>query len=400
MHHVCYDITFQGLAHGGCWPQTGIYWASHRFLQAMIEHVPHQLKWHWAVHRRLAAFGRNYLHDHRLPGQTEVSVYGSPWLPVQQGRSPEWSRKLLPVWWWDQCRSTMPRLPEKTLYHSLFLPLPRPARNRARSLPRVLTLHDVLPLIRPEWSSRVGVYRTQKTVASIRPDDCIICPSMSAKADACQAVGLNPDHVVVIPWGVDDPAIFADEPVGPLPPAVTKPYLLYVGAIEPRKNIRHLLDCFSAWVSQEGFDDVSLVLVSPPGPMKQALQEYARTHPVLARQVCWLGQQPSPVLGQLLRQAMMLVHPSLYEGFGLTVLEAMARGTPVVASSTTACGEVADEAAWLVDPTDAEALCQAMHAIATDVGHQQRLGKLGRLRAQQFSWETTVRQTLKVYQSL
>ncbi|MEZ4574921.1 MAG: glycosyltransferase family 1 protein [Vampirovibrionales bacterium] len=167
------------------------------------------------------------------------------------------------------------------------------------------------------------------------------------------------------------------------------------GAIEPRKNIRHLLDCFSAWVSQEGFDDVSLVLVSPPGPMKQALQEYARTHPVLARQVCWLGQQPSPVLGQLLRQAMMLVHPSLYEGFGLTVLEAMARGTPVVASSTTACGEVADEAAWLVDPTDAEALCQAMHAIATDVGHQQRLGKLGRLRAQQFSWETTVRQTLR-----
>jgi glycosyltransferase involved in cell wall biosynthesis len=170
---------------------------------------------------------------------------------------------------------------------------------------------------------------------------------------------------------------------------VTRPYVLFVGTVEPRKNLPRVVDAFA----RIGRPDVELVLVGPTGwnedvaPAVAALGARARA----------LGFVPRHDLAPLYAGAAAFVYPSLREGFGLPVLEAMAQGTPVVTSAATSTAEVAGDAALLVDPFDVDAIAAAIDRALTDGEVARRLRDAGRARAAEFPWSRTAEMTLAVY---
>jgi alpha-1,3-rhamnosyl/mannosyltransferase len=239
-----------------------------------------------------------------------------------------------------------------------------PLRSR---VPVVVTVHDLSVFRHPDtfnrWTrgySRIFLPRLARRAR------LVIAVSEFTKAEAVELLGVEPDRVRVIPHGVTSPF----EPYGP---SAGGDYALAVGTLEPRKNLaRAVLAAERA--------GVELRVVGPPG---------------------WGGVDIDTVgfvedeeLARLYRGAQCLVYPSLYEGFGLPVLEAMACGTPVVTSATGATAEVAGDAAVLVDPLDVDALAAG---IREAIDRREELRAAGLERASQFTWEKAARQTVDVY---
>jgi len=171
-------------------------------------------------------------------------------------------------------------------------------------------------------------------------------------------------------------------------------FLLHVGAISPRRNIPRLLEAFAR--VRAVAPDLTLALAGPVEPPSPPLE------PLIARlgldgAVRLMGYVPTADLPALYSAALAVVYPSLYEGFGLPVVEAMACGAPVVAGNTSSLPEVAGEAALLVDPLDTEALTQAIRSLVESRELRARLSEEGRARAARFRWEETARRTLEVY---
>ncbi len=216
-----------------------------------------------------------------------------------------------------------------------------------------------------------------------------------ATADDLEAV-LRPGdgRVRAIPLGVDRPPRTSPEEVEEargrhgLPDA----YLLYVGTREPRKNLERLLDAYEIFSAGPGAG-TGLVLTGPPGWGTDALEARARSLPG----VRFTGFVPSPDLDLIYKGARAFVYPSIEEGFGLPVLEAMARGVPVVASDTPAIAEVAGGAALLVDPYDTAGLADALQEACGDAPRREEMARRGLARAGLHTWEETARLTLEAY---
>ena len=170
---------------------------------------------------------------------------------------------------------------------------------------------------------------------------------------------------------------------------LAQPYALYVGTIHPRKNIARLLAAHAALRSRS---DLDLALIGAPGWRSDALvaQAAAQEH------VHLLGYVPDADLPALLAGATCFVFPSLYEGFGLPVLEAQSLGVPVMTSHNSALPEIAGDAALLVDPTDVDAIAQAMLQLSQDETLRQRLIAAGHANVQRFSWTKAAAETLAV----
>lgn len=180
---------------------------------------------------------------------------------------------------------------------------------------------------------------------------------------------------------------------------VKRPYILFVGGTEKRKNLRCLLE---AWASQE-FGRLGLKIVgsTDSSPLNE---DQAALESLLAdkqrKRVEWLGRVSEAELDQLYRQATALVFPSLYEGFGLPILEAMARRTPVITSNVSSMPEIAGDAAIVVNPHDPHALAAAMGKLVGDTDLQKDLIGRGVGRARSFTWEKTARATIDVYEKV
>jgi glycosyltransferase involved in cell wall biosynthesis len=176
------------------------------------------------------------------------------------------------------------------------------------------------------------------------------------------------------------------------------PYILYVGSIEPRKNLPRLLVAY-AHLRRRGSTRWRLVVAGPrkwkSGPVYDAV---ARLE--LAEHVHFAGFVPEADLPALYNGADLFAFPSLYEGFGLPVLEAMACGTPVVTANTSSLPEVAGAAALLVDPSDVEEIAGALRRVLEDPALARDLRERGLARAAQFSWERTARATVAVYEKV
>lgn len=291
---------------------------------------------------------------------------------------------------------TYSRLPRPVLYES-WLRLGRPRIERlvgpvdvvwassmimapTVSAPVVATVHDLGFLDRPDHNSRRGRdFFPRAWEAVRRRADQIVCPSQ-AVADDCIARGLDPDRVSVVPWGVGPP-ISASEAAAAVVAAHGLPerFVLWVGTVEPRKNLGVLVEAVRC------LPDQHLVVVGPEGWNVDGDDLLAP----LGERVHRLGRVDDHALSALYRAATVFAFPSLLEGFGLPVLEAMAHGTPVVTAAGTATEEVADGAARLVDPRDAAALAAAIEEVETDPMMTERLVRLGRSRAQELSWANT-----------
>lgn len=262
-----------------------------------------------------------------------------------------------------------------------------------RAYKRVTTVHDAIPLVYPSSQPPLTrllfhtLIRWSGTTA-----DAIVTVSETSARDLHRHLGLPLDKLHVTPLGVtlpEEAATLADEFAG------LAPYLLAVGALHPRKNLARTLEAFTRLGG-----GARLVIVGPPSWGADATLEGvlagSRDHP----NVRYTGFVDDATLDALYRHATALVFPSLYEGFGLPALEAMARGTPVIASATSSLPEVVGDAGLLVDPTSTDAIASAMRRVLDDADLRRDLSVRGLERAAGFRWTDTGRKTLELYRGL
>jgi len=302
------------------------------------------------------------------------------------------------LWWHQLGVSRCARRAGAALLH-----LPASLGPVRSSLPTVVTIHDTIVFRFPElfrpWHrfySRVVLPRLARSAAAV------ITVSQAARTDLVQYLGVAPEQVVVVPNGVDPlfRPIAAD---GDEARAVAERYrlpanfVLAVGAVEPRKNLVRVLQALHHLRERPATAGITLLHAGPPGWLADDVPRAVRTLG-LAGAARFLGYVPPADLRTLYGLARALVYPSLWEGFGLPVIEAMACGCPVVTSAASALPEVAGGAAVLVDPTSLDALITAMERVWTDEGLRQDLVARGRMRAAGFTWERVARETIAVYE--
>lgn len=268
----------------------------------------------------------------------------------------------------------------------LFSPLPEaPLFSQCRS---VVMVHDLIPLRFPNWRSPLTPYFRYYVPRVLAQAQHILCNSKATADEVMQQFGMTAQKLTPIPLGYDASHF---RPLN-LP---TRNYFLYLGRCDPHKNVSRILTAFAQLPKPQAYE---LWLVGPldarytPRLMAQA------TELGIAAQVKMVDYVPYANLPQILGQAIALVFPSLWEGFGLPVLEAMACGTPVITSNRSALPEVAGDAALLVNPEDVREIAAAMEQVATQPQMRSHLQTAGLARAAQFSWQLTGAQTAAVLQ--
>lgn len=267
-----------------------------------------------------------------------------------------------------------------------FLPLIRPCAG-------VVTINDLAFETWPgDFTPRTRAKFRLIARRAARSAQRVICPSQFTAADVCRRYGVDPGNVRVI---ADAPSLARGRPaaVGARTPKAS-PYLLAVGDLRRKKNLRALVQAFARVRAADGLAH-RLVLAGVDCGEGPALLELARGAPVELT-----GYVTDVWLDELIAGAELLVHPSLYEGFGLVVLEAMARGTPVLAARATALPETGGDAAAYFDPSDPGDLDRQLRSLLCDRARLAELSVLGQARAARFSWERTARETADVYREL
>jgi len=269
----------------------------------------------------------------------------------------------------------------------------------------VITVHDVIPLLFPQLFTlkhrlivRAGLARVAQQA------DMVIVPSYAVQQDVQQYLHIDKNRVVVIPEGCEsrfrpltDPEHLHRVRAKYALPAL---YILCLGTLEPRKNITTLLHAFARLQPiLHGKPSLHLVVAGARGWRAQAIFQTVQSLGI-EQAVCFPGFIDDEDLPALYSGALLFVFPSLYEGFGLPVLEAMSCGTPVVASNTSAMPEVAGDATLLVAPRDVEGMAAAMTTVVESAALREHLRQKGLIRAQSFSWATTARKTLDLYMAL
>jgi glycosyltransferase involved in cell wall biosynthesis len=290
------------------------------------------------------------------------------------------------------------------VYHgpAVFLPLLKLGYRT------VVTIHDLVSFLFPETVPRkYAVYMRLMTRLAVRSADRIIAVSNSTRDDLRRVLRVPDDKVVVIHEAVAPE--FAAPPGAEAIEAVAHrygirpPYCLFVGNVEPRKNLARLIAAFGllrARAERPGAARApQLVLVGTRGWLYNGILAAVDVQGG-APDIVFTGYVPPADLPALYAGAACFVFPSLYEGFGLPVLEAMAAGAPVVASRVGAIPEVAGDAALLVDPQRPAELAEAIQTVLGDAALRARLVERGRGRARLFTWETVARETLGVYESV
>lgn len=262
--------------------------------------------------------------------------------------------------------------------------------------PLVATVHDLWFLNHPDhytWHSLAVMKRGFELAR--RHARFIMCPSR-ASIEACHAAGIEPERLRLVPWGV------RARPLGDVEAArivhgygLERPYVLFCGTIEQRKNLLRLLRAFEKLERT----DAEIVLAGPRGWNPEAWNEEMETLVArLGKRCRRLGAIPPHDLDALCAKASVVVYPSLGEGFGFPVLYAMAQGAPVVTSAGTATAEVAGDAALLVDPLEIDAIAEAIERVLDDRQLASALAEKGRRRTTAFSWDRAAALATEVYE--
>lgn len=265
--------------------------------------------------------------------------------------------------------------------HSLDL-VPPPTSH-----PLVVTVHDLVTAELPGLHTSRARLMQQRQRAALARAEAVVAVSQST-AEALVAEGVDQSRLHVAPNGLSRLPPAADPPVPP------GPFVLVVGTLEPRKGHAGLLRA----LARPPLEEVRVVFAGAATPWADEIQALAGQLGLAARLIV-LGRVNDAILAGLYRNATLLCLPSLAEGFGLPVLEAMASGLPVLASDLPAVREVAGEAAILVPPGDVEALAEAVGRLMRDEQLRNRLSALGPKRAASFSWEAAAQATVSAYRA-
>jgi glycosyltransferase involved in cell wall biosynthesis len=259
--------------------------------------------------------------------------------------------------------------------------------------PLVMTIHDLAFLADPSLVTRHGNrFFRRGTELARRHARLVLVPSEATAAE-CRDAGFDPDRLRIVPWGVDpQPVAPADVDAVRTRLGLQRPYVLFVGTVEPRKNLGGVIGAVAGLAGR----DLDLVIVGPDGwneDLDGRLTALAGTGIGVHR----LGFLPPQELLPLYAGAGAFCFPSLREGFGMPVLDAMAHGAPVVTSAGTATAEVAGDAGLLVEPLDTAAITAALASVLDDPARAEHLRAAGRERAAGFTWDRTAELTAAAY---
>lgn len=268
-------------------------------------------------------------------------------------------------------------------------------------LPTVVTIYDLTMFRNPEHYSAqmLRVFAAPMRHAATRASH-VICISECTRRDLVELLGVPEHRTSVVPLGVSSryAAVPQARDIVRQRFGLQRPYLLFVGTVQPRKNLPRLIRAF-AQVVQSGRLDHELIIVGHVGWLAEESLQAAQAAGV-AERVRFLDYQQEELLPALYTAADALAFPSLYEGFGLPVLEAMACGTPVLTSNTSSLPEVAGDAALLVDPLDTGDIAQGLHRILSDEALRRHLREKGLLRARSFTWRDTAERMVSVFRRM
>jgi glycosyltransferase involved in cell wall biosynthesis len=286
-----------------------------------------------------------------------------------------------------------------TLFHAPHYVLPPLVRCRS-----VVTIHDCIHLMFPQYlPNRFALAYARTSIAlAARRATRVLTVSESSKRDILRFVDTQPEKIDVIYNSFDER--FGVEPGEEDMVRVRERYqlhdefVLYAGNVKPHKNLERLIEAFDL-VRKQGLDHLKLVLIGDDISKYTALRRAVHRHQ-LHKYVRFLGYMPEETLAVMYRLAGVFVFPSLYEGFGLPPLEAMASGTPVVTSNVSSLPEVAGDAALLVDPYNPQAIADGITRVLSDATLRDELRRKGLARARQFSWEQSVRRVHDIYREV
>lgn len=275
-------------------------------------------------------------------------------------------------------------------FHASVLIRRPPTRTRLTA-----TIHDLTCFLMPELHPAANLRAEHSFAEILKRADGLIAVSHSTRNDAVRVLGIAPEKITVIHSGVADaffdcaPAAVDDVRRGY---QLQRPFVLFVGTIEPRKNLDTLLNAFAA-LPDELRREYDLVVAGPVGWHAEATVERLKS-------VRYLGYIPEADLAPLTAAAAVFAYPSLYEGFGFPVAQAMAAGVPVITSNVSSLPEVAGDAALLVDPRSESELRGALERMLTQPELRAQLGAAGRARAARFRWTECAAESLKFFRQI
>lgn len=261
----------------------------------------------------------------------------------------------------------------------------------------IVNIHDMIPMVFPDHAPKSKKRRLFPLYKKVMQEtghraDRIITASQSAKNDIIKFLHVPGEKISVIPDGVDERFTPAPESRQDIP---NKRKIFWAGRLDPYKNVTGLIAAFAKATEQTGLQ-LELRLAGPPDSRYPEARDKAVSLG-LTDKIQWLGYLSNEALVNEYRQADVFVLPSGYEGFGLTVLEAMACGTPVICSNASSLPEVAGDAAILVDPHDTDAMAEAILRVLTNKKLAADMIEQGLQRASSFTWQNTARGTITAY---
>ena len=285
------------------------------------------------------------------------------------------------------------------VFHAPHYVMPPAVRCRS-----IVTIHDCVHLMFPQYlpNRAASLYVKASMWSAARRSRKILTVSEASKRDIIRFLNIPAEKVVVVYNAIDER--FG---VAPSDEAITRVreryqldhrFVLYVGNIKPHKNLVRLVEAFDR-LRARGFDDLTLLIIGDEISKLPALRRAVHSHK-LHKHVRFLGYLPDDTLAILYRLADVFVFPSLYEGFGLPPLEAMACGAPVVTSNVSSLPEVTGDAAVLVDPYDTASIADGVAKVLSDPTLRDEMRVKGIARAREFSWERSVSRTREIYQEV
>lgn len=333
-----------------------------------------------------------------LLADTEIRAIGCSEASVPEGVTKiPLSLPLNDPWRAGKLLGVSSALEQSDLIFSPYYPVPEKRNGKA-----VLTIHDLIPLVHPEWFANPATIRffEKDLRESARCADKIIAVSYCTKKDIIKFYEIEDDKIEVIhlaPSSIFKEKTHTNYPVFGNCPNIPKdrPYFLSVATLEPRKNLVRTIKAFELFRDREEIIKPSLILVGQTGWKNEELLE-TFNNSKYKDSIIFTGYLKDEDLTALYQQALAFIYPSLYEGFGLPVLEAMACGVPVITSNNSSLAEIANDSALCCDPYSIDEIAQSMQKISESQALRNELAAAGIKKANEFSWEKTAKETAKV----
>ncbi len=265
------------------------------------------------------------------------------------------------------------------------------------SIKTVLTVHDLTHYHYPETMAIPNLLAEKILLRkSILRSDAVITDSFAASSDIRSVYSIDAQKLHTIYPGVPD-FMDSEKPESGISESLPEKYFLFVGTLDPRKNFERILEAFE--LVNPDSRNLHLLLVGGAGWKSKKFLDMLNGHR-LKSNIHMTGYIPRRNLAHVYRHALCLLFPSLYEGFGFPILEAMSKGTPVITSNISSMDEIAGNAAFLVDPLNVHEIANAMNTIARNENLRKQLKEKGIDRAKQFSWKSCAQKILDVFDSV